>query len=82
MQGQLTFPNTISLSPSMAGSRERADEQGEESQTSAGRVRAGQSTKNWYENTQTRFVSMRSSHSSKEFDGSREHAGNWILVNS
>lgn len=32
--------------------------------------------------TQTRFVLMRSSHSSKEFDGSREHAGNWILVNS
>lgn len=50
VQGQLTFPNIISLSPSMAGSRERADEQGEESQTSAGRVRAGQSPKNWYEN--------------------------------
>lgn len=48
VQGQLTLPNIISFTPSMAVRRERAsDEQGEESQTSAGRVRAGQSPKSW-----------------------------------
>lgn len=58
VQGQLTLPNIICFIPSTAGRRERAsDEQREESQTSPGRVRAGQSPKTWCENTQTRFVS-------------------------